>query len=232
MSRKEALIVGASRGLGLGLVREYLSRGWGVTATVRDLAGAPELRKIAEGAGQALRLETVDIDDGAQVKALARRLEGRMFDLVFVSAGISGPPQQGTDQVTPQDVAALFYTNAVAPIRIAETFAPSVKDQTGVIAFMSSRTGSVSEPSSGLRPLYRASKAALNSMTRSFVTGLKGRPITILSLHPGWVRTDMGGPSAPVDVPTSVAGLADVVEKYAGAKIHAFVDYQGTELVW
>jgi NAD(P)-dependent dehydrogenase (short-subunit alcohol dehydrogenase family) len=232
MSRKEALIVGASRGLGLGLVREYLSRGWGVTATARNLARAVELRGLADGTGSALRLETVDIDDGARVRELAQRLGGKVFDLVFVNAGVSGPAQQGADQVTPQDVATLFFTNAVAPVRVAETFALAVKDETGVIAFMSSRVGSISEQSTGVRPLYRASKAALNSMTRSFVTSLKGKPITILSLHPGWVRTDMGGPNAPVDVPTSVAGLADVIERYTGAKTHAFVDYQGTTLDW
>jgi len=232
MSQKEALIVGASRGLGLGLVREYLARGWRVTATVRKPEGAPELSKRFEEAGSALRVQAVDIDHVREIAELAQRLSGAVFDLVFVNAGVSGPARQGNAEVTAEEVGALFYTNAVAPIVVAETFAPAVRDETGVIAFMSSRVGSVGEQSTGVRPLYRASKAALNSLTRSFVTNLKGRPITVVSLHPGWVRTDMGGASAPIDVATSVAGVADVIAKYAGTKAHAFVDYQGTELTW
>jgi NAD(P)-dependent dehydrogenase (short-subunit alcohol dehydrogenase family) len=232
MSQKNALIVGASRGLGLGLVREYLGRGWVVTATARDLDRALELRDLAASSKATLRLETLDIDHGAEVEALAQKLRGTTYDLVFVNAGVSGPTAESIGQVTLQQVGALFFTNAVSPIRVAETFATYVKDETGVIAFMSSRVGSVSEKSSGVRPLYRASKAALNSMTRSFVTGLKERPITVLSMHPGWVRTDMGGSNAPIDVPTSVAGLADAIEKHAGTKKHAFVDFQGTELAW
>jgi NAD(P)-dependent dehydrogenase (short-subunit alcohol dehydrogenase family) len=231
MSQKEIVIVGASRGLGLGLVREYLRRGWRVTATARDLAKAAELRALAESTS-ALRLETVDIDDAAAAAALAERLRGAAFDVIFVNAGVAGPNDQSLDRATPAEIGALFYTNAVATVRVAEKLAPLARPGTGVIAFMSSRVGSISEASSGVRPLYRASKAALNSMTRSFVATLKDRPLTVLSLHPGWVRTDMGGPAAPVDVAASVAGLADVIERHAGRQGHAFVDYQGAPLPW
>jgi NAD(P)-dependent dehydrogenase (short-subunit alcohol dehydrogenase family) len=231
MSQKEIVIIGASRGLGLGLVREYLSRGWRVTATARDLGRADALRALASTSPD-LRLETVDIDDGAAAAALAQRLHGIIFDVVFINAGVSGPKAQGADQATRAEVGALFYTNAIAPIRIAEKLVGLVKPGTGVVAFMSSRVGSLTEESSGFRPLYRASKAALNSMTKSFVASLKNNPVTVLSMHPGWVRTDMGGPDAPLDVATSVAGLADVVDKRAGTKVHAFVDYQDTQLPW
>jgi NAD(P)-dependent dehydrogenase (short-subunit alcohol dehydrogenase family) len=231
MAPKEIVIVGASRGLGLGLVSEYLSRGWRVTATARDLAKAHELRALAEST-TAIRLEAVDIDDGAAAIALARRLNATIFDVILINAGVTGPKDQSLDRVTPTEVGALFYTNAVATLRMAEQLAPLIRPGTGVIAFMSSRVGSNSEASSGARPLYRASKAALNSMTRSFAANLKERPPTILCLHPGWVRTDMGGPDAPVDVATSAAGLANVIERYVGSKRHTFIDYQGTQLPW
>jgi len=231
MPQKEIVIVGASRGLGLGLVKEYVARGWRVTATARDLAKAAELSALAAST-TVLRLETVDIDDGAAATALAGRLRGAVFDVVFINAGVTGPKDQSLDRVTPAEVGALFYTNAVATVRMAEKLAPMVRPGTGVIAFMSSRVGSVSEESRGFRPLYRASKAALNSMTRSFVASLKGNPLTVLSLHPGWVRTDMGGPDAPVEVTTSVAGLANVIDRHAGSKSHTFIDYQGVQLPW
>jgi len=231
-STKRALIIGASRGLGLGLVKEFVSRGWQVTATARDLSRATSLNEFAKAEPSAVVLEAVDIDDGEQVSTLARRLDTQLFDLVFISAGVGGPDHQSVDRVTAEELGRLFYTNAVAPIRLAGQFASRVKDGMGVLAIMSSRAGSVAEDSSGRRVLYRASKAALNSLTRSFVAGIKGRPITVLSMHPGWVRTDMGGAEAPLDVATSVAGIADVIEKRAGTKIHAFVDYQGAELPW
>jgi NAD(P)-dependent dehydrogenase (short-subunit alcohol dehydrogenase family) len=229
---KEIIIVGASRGLGLGLAREYVSRGWRVTATARDLQRARGLRELAASAPAAVRLETVDIKDNAQVAALAERLAGSEFDVLFVNAGISGSKQASAGRVTPPEVSDLFHTNAIAPIAVAEKLAPFVKQGSGVIAFMSSRVGSVAEESSGYMPLYRASKAALNSMTRSFVAGLKDRGLTVLSLHPGWVRTDMGGPDAPLDVGTSASGLADVLAQRAGTKGHAFLDYTGLELAW
>src|SRR5687768_15456368 len=142
---KEILIVGASRGLGLGLAREYLSRGWQVTATARDLQRARELRDLAASAPSAVRLEAVDIKDPAQVAALADRLAGTELDVLFVNAGISGPKQGSAARVTPAEVSDLFYTNAIAPIVVAEKLAPRVKDGSGVIAFMSSRVGSVAE---------------------------------------------------------------------------------------
>jgi NAD(P)-dependent dehydrogenase (short-subunit alcohol dehydrogenase family) len=231
MPQKNIVVVGASRGLGLGLAKEYLGRGWHVTATARDLARAPELTALAAGSS-AVRLETVDIDDAAAAAALAQRLGGTVFDVVFMIAGVTVPQDLSLDRVTPAEVGALFYTNAVAPVRMAEKLVPLVRPETGVIAFMSSRVGSVARESDGVRPLYRASKAALNSMTRSFVASLGTNPLTVLSMHPGWVRTDMGGPDAPLDVATSVAGLADVIDRYAGSKRHLFVDYQGIELPW
>lgn len=229
---RKALIVGATRGLGLGLAQEFAARGWQVIATARDPARARALSDLVAGGSASVIVEQVDIDDAAQISGLAERLRGHQFDLVFISAGISGPDHQSVDRATEAELGRLFHTNAVAPIRFARAFAGRVKEPTGVLAVMSSRAGSVAEASSGRRVLYRASKAALNSLTRSFVADLKNRAITVLTMHPGWVRTDMGGAEAPLDVATSVAGLADVIESRSGTKRHAFVDYEGVELPW
>lgn len=230
-----ALVVGASRGLGLGLAAELKGRGWDVVATARDEAGERQLRALAaspDGSGT-LRPARVDINDDAAVAALRRQLDVELFDLLFVNAGIT-PRGSGDDIVaTPRDEAAhVFLTNAVAPVRLASAFADRVRNGPGVIAFMSSGLGSVAGKTDGYGPLYSASKAALNSLTRSFAASLCRRRITVLSIAPGWVRTDMGGSAAPLSVAESVRGIVDVLEARAGSGRHGFVDYRGREVAW
>ncbi|GEO98784.1 SDR family oxidoreductase [Methylobacterium haplocladii] len=225
-SQKNALIVGASRGLGLGLVETFLKRGWRVTATQRK--ASPDLAKLAT---EALTIETADIDDDGAVAALHDRLKTRKYDLVFVVAGVATQAHDPLHEV-PRDVAAQVYlTNAVSPIRFAELFADTVAPG-GTIAFMSSILGSVGLNESGGWDNYRASKAALNTNARSFEVRHRERPFGILLVHPGWVRTDMGGAEADIDVATSVTGMADVIERRLGERGAAYLDYTGKTLAW
>jgi NAD(P)-dependent dehydrogenase (short-subunit alcohol dehydrogenase family) len=138
-----ALVVGASRGLGLGLAAELRRRGWDVVATARDVAGERRLRALAEQPGGALRVEPVDINDDAGVAALRRRLDTRVFDLVFVNAGIAPPERHDAASAGRDEAALVFLTNAVAPIRLARAFLDRVRDGPGIVAFMSSGLGSV-----------------------------------------------------------------------------------------
>jgi NAD(P)-dependent dehydrogenase (short-subunit alcohol dehydrogenase family) len=225
---KRALIVGASRGLGLGLAREFASRGYEVTATARDLAKATGLLELPAPA----KLETVDIDDAAAVDALVRRLEGQRFDVVFINAGVYGPQHGSADSATTEEVGRLFATNATSPIRLARKLVGNITPKSGVLAFMTSRLGSIAENTTGGMELYRASKAALNSLIRSMAGGLEGKELTVLAMHPGWVQTDMGGPNAPLDVATSVRGVVNELEKRAGKGGTEFLDYEGTALPW
>ncbi|SDI73569.1 SDR family oxidoreductase [Pseudomonas panipatensis] len=225
-SAKSALIIGASRGLGLGLVRELLARGWAVSASVRDPAHAGEL------AGLPVRVEALVLDDAASQDRLAEALAGQRFDLIFINAGVYGPAHQSPLDASLEEVGALFMVNAVAPLRLAERLLPRLDAQRGVLAFMTSELGSVAGNLTGGMALYRASKAALNSLTRSFVADLGETGLTVLNLHPGWVRTDMGGEAAPLDVETSVAGLVDQVERHAGRGGQFYLDYQGMALDW
>ena len=223
---KIAIIVGASRGLGLGLAREFARRGWQVTATARSTAAATELADEVTASDGGIAVEEVDLDRPESVDALATRLAGRRFDLVFINAGVSGP-----QCCHPAGVGALMYTNAVAPIRLARRLLPLIVDG-GTLAFMSSDMGSVAGDLSGGMELYRASKAALNSLTRSFVaTDVGDRPIAVLTMLPGWVRTAIGGADAPLAVEESVAGLAEIIEA-SRPPGHRFIDYQGAELPW
>ena len=224
---KTALIIGASRGLGLGLVKTLLADGWQVTATVRNPQNAEALQALG-----AVRIEKLDMDDQQAVIALSQRLKNEVFDLLFVNAGVKGPDVQTPGGATLAEVGQLFFTNAVAPINLAQRFSAQIRPKTGVLAFMSSVLGSVTMPDAPELALYKASKAALNSMTNSFVTQLGEQTLTVLSLHPGWVKTDMGGEGADIDVDTSTRGLIDQVNAYTGKGGHHFVNYRGETIPW
>ena len=224
---KTALIIGASRGLGLGLVKTLLADGWQVTATVRNPQKADALQALGK-----VRIEKLDMDDQQAVIALSQQLKSDVFDLLFVNAGVKGPDVQTPGGATLAEVGQLFFTNAVAPINLAQRFVGQIRPETGVLAFMSSVLGSVTMPDAPELALYKASKAALNSMTNSFVTQLGEQTLTVLSLHPGWVKTDMGGEGADIDVETSTRGLIDQVNAYTGKGGHHFVNYRGETIPW
>jgi NAD(P)-dependent dehydrogenase (short-subunit alcohol dehydrogenase family) len=226
---KTAIIIGASRGLGLGLASEFAGRGWQVTATARG--PAPDLAAAAAASSGRIVLAEVDIDSAASVTALAAATAGQMFDLVFVNAGTFGPLHSSADKVTADELAGLMLTNAIAPIRLARALLPRVRDG-GTVAFMTSVLGSVALNTGGTMELYRASKAALNTISRGFFAqDVKDKKVTVLNLHPGWVKTDMGGPDAQVEIADSVRGLADVVIANSRGGQH-YLDYQGNVLPW
>ena len=223
------LIVGASRGLGLGLARAYAKRGWRVIGTVRGVAPTG-LHALADQTGDRVRVEVVDITIQEQVAALRERLAGEELDLLFVNAGISNGegetvPLSSTDAFT-----RLMVTNAWSPMRVIEAFADLVPAD-GVIAAMSSGLGSVTNNTRAGWEIYRASKAALNTMLRSFAVR-RGGARTVLAVAPGWVKTDMGGPNAVLDVATSVDGIVDAIAARRGRPGAAYVDYQGNDVAW
>jgi len=224
---KTALIIGASRGLGLGLVQRLSEQGWQVTATVRDVQKAGGPQTIPE-----VQIETLDINDVQSLNAFTEKLKDQVFDLIFVNAGVSGPRPQSAAQATAEELGQLFLTNATAPIRLAERMVKQIRPDTGVLAFMSSVLGSVTCPDGSEMALYKASKAALNSLTNTFVTDLAEPKPTVLSMHPGWVKTDMGGENAEIDVETSTHGMVEQIDAYAGKGGHYFINYKGETLLW
>ena len=226
-SRQTALLLGASRGLGLGLAREYLSRGWRVIATARD--NARQLEALAKEAQGNLRIERVDIADTDSVAELRDTLGDEKLDLLFVVAGISGSVPTPLHQVSPDEAARVFLVNAYFPIAAAEAFMDLLKPA-GTVAFMSSRLGSIELNDYGSWETYRLSKAALNMGSRSFFH--RHAEHAVLSLSPGWVRTDMGGSSATFDVETSCRNVADAIARHAGKPGNRYVNYDGAELPW
>jgi NAD(P)-dependent dehydrogenase (short-subunit alcohol dehydrogenase family) len=230
MPDKVALIIGGNRGIGLGVVKELLQRGWRVIATARKPAAATELSALTARYPGRLSVEELDMGDGPGVDAFARQMT-EPVDVLLFNAGIAGPQHRSAQSATVGEIGELMFVNAVAPIRLARALAGRVRGGAGIIAFTSSAMGSVSQNTGG-HELYRASKAALNSLTRGLWTELQGKNLTVLTLHPGWVRTDMGGSSAAVSIEDSARGLAEVLEREAGAHDHKFLDYRGKAIPW
>ena len=226
-----ALIVGATRGIGLGVTKAFLAHGWDVIATARDPANATALHALASGHAGRLSVPKLDMNDPAAVDGFAATLDDKKLDAVLVNAGVSGPDHRSANAATEAEIGALMFTNAIAPIRLARALGGHLRSGSGVLAFTSSVMGSVAENPGG-HELYRASKAALNSLARGLWGEMRSRNITMISLHPGWVRTDMGGQSAAVSVEDSAAGILQVIEQQAGAHHHRFLDYTGRELAW
>ncbi|MEA2743678.1 MAG: hypothetical protein QOG25_2049 [Acetobacteraceae bacterium] len=230
-ANKLVRVIGANRGIGLGVTQEFLKRGWDVIATARQPDTATALHKLKASHAGRVSIPRLDTKDSVAVDGFAATLGSKVLDAVLVNAGVSGPEHRSASAVTTAEIGELMFTNAIAPIRLARSLAKHVRPGSGVVAFTSSVMGSVSQNTGG-HELYRASKAALNSLSRGLWGELRGRKLTMVSLHPGWVRTDMGGASAAVSVEKSAAGIVTVLEQQSGAHQHRYLDYLGKEIPW
>jgi NAD(P)-dependent dehydrogenase (short-subunit alcohol dehydrogenase family) len=220
------LIAGASRGIGLEFVRQYAAAGWRAIGTARDMGRGADVSK----AGGEVHL--CDVADEGSVARLARNLADVPLDVLVCNAGIYG----GRDwKLGATDFAAfeeILRVNTLAPLRVVEALLANVeRGEQKKIVLTSSRMGSNAQ-STGGSMLYRVSKAALNSVAKNLAVELAPRGISAICTHPGWVRTDMGGPSAAIDATESVAGLRKVIDRLTPAETGKFFNYDGSELPW
>lgn len=169
--------------------------------------------------------------DASAVQQLGGELSGKTFDAILINAGISGPSHQKVSQSDDQALAQLFLTNAIAPVRSAEILLPLLKPE-GVLALTSSQLGSLNENPEAQMPIYSASKAALNMLSRTLTPAVEAQNGTLLTLHPGWVKTDMGGESAPLTAEESAGGIVRQLTQWGGRGGHHYVDYAGQQLQW
>ena len=220
----QILVVGASRGIGLEFVQQYRAAGAAVVATARGQPGVDRLRALGA------RALALDVADAHSAAALGAQLAGAAFDVVIVAAGVYGPRTQGLQVPTQDEFDAVMHTNLLGAMRVlpqvVDALSPGAR-----LAVISSQMGSIGGRSGTYGWLYRASKAALNSVLKDAALTLAGRAISV-ALHPGWVRTDMGGAGADLDVVTSVADMRRTLAGLRAADNGGFFNHDGQPLAW
>jgi NAD(P)-dependent dehydrogenase (short-subunit alcohol dehydrogenase family) len=227
------LVTGANRGLGLEFCRQYAADGWKVMACCRNPAQATALQALA-ASYPTIELETLDVTDFAGIDALAEKLAARRIDLLLNNAGVYGDNKtNGFGHLDYQLWAQNLLINTQAPLKMAEAFLPHVKaSDKKLMVNISSLMGSIGDNTGGGSIYYRSSKAALNAAMKSLAIGLKDLSIGVLTLHPGWVKTDMGGPNALIGVEESIGGMRQVIGRFTLAQSGAFLKYDGSVMPW
>lgn len=223
------LVTGANRGIGLEFVRQYAAEDWRIIATCRDPASARALSAI----NGAIEVHALDVTDHAAVQDLAGSLKREVVDILISNAGVYGPRPTTLSSVDYAAWAEVFRVNAMAPLKLAECFVEHVaRSDRKLMVNISSKMGSIADNGSGGSYVYRSSKAALNAVVKSLSVDLAPRGITVAVLHPGWVRTDMGGPSALIEAEESVAGMRRVMDGLTAEDSGGFFDYDGSVIPW
>ena len=226
------LITGANRGLGLGFVKKYLEKNANVLCTTRDISGSKELLKCKKRYPNNIEIFELDLLKENGAKTLANQLNGMPIDILINNAGV-GSSNQHFEAVSSKPWLEVLKVNLIAPLIITQSLFENVKKSSAKkIYFLSSQLGSIGDNTSGGMYIYRSSKTGLNQVVKSLSVDLKPKGITVVSLHPGWVKTDMGGPNAPVSIDKSIEGMIKVIERTDINDTGRFLNYDGTELPW
>jgi len=238
------LITGANRGIGLGFVRQYATEGWEVIACCRSPQSADDLNALATQSatsnGCRVQVEQMDVADHASVDALARKYAGKPMDVLINNAGVPGPRGDNREFIFKQmfgtiDYAAwddVFRINTMGALKVSEAFAENVAASAEKkIVAVSSTMGSIQE---GTMPvfIYGSSKAASNWVVSMMAHELKDRGIIAMTFCPGHVRTDMGGPEAPVEVEDSVSGMRKIIAGLTLDDTGSFKRFDGETVAW
>lgn len=228
------LITGTNRGIGLEFVRQYAMNGWRVHACCRNPASADALNRLAAQYPDRISIHALDVVDHPQIEQLAETLSTESIDLLINNAGVY-PPTHG-DAFGETDYDAwqyAFAVNTMAPLKMAEAFFRQVaRSQIKTIVTITSKMGSIADNRGGGSYIYRSSKAAVNIVMKSLSIDLSGKQITAILLHPGWVKTDMGGPGALISAEQSVAGMRRVIDNLKAEDSGKFYAFDGQIVPW
>jgi len=230
MTTQTILITGANRGIGLEYVKQYAKEGHQVYATVRDPGQASALRQLAAEQSN-VQVLALDVADVGTMRDLAAQLSAITVDILISNAGMY--PESRFGKTDPQAWLQAFQVNTLTTYYLAEAFLPQLRraSQAKLIA-MTSKMGSIEDNGSGGEYIYRSSKTALNMVVKSLAVDLREFNIAVAALHPGWVRTDMGGPNGLIDTETSVRGLRQVIDALSCAQSGSFIAYDGKAIPW
>lgn len=232
MTSRTILITGANRGIGLELTTQFAADDWRVFACCRNPAAAGSLQEMSERY-PAIEIYPLDVTDYEQVAALAARIGDRPIDILLNNAGIYGPKGVGFGEVDAETWREVLEVNTIAPLMLVQALVEQVgASEQKLVAMISSKVGSIADNGSGGGYLYRSSKTALNQVVKSLSIDLAGRGIAVLSLHPGWVKTDMGGPNAEIGTVESVSGLKRILQSAGPDQSGSFIEYNGESIPW
>ncbi len=221
---KTVLITGANRGIGKQWLRHFEGLGAEVIATARQ----PQL---VETSIHSTKIFPLDLADQESIDMLAHNLKGQPIDLLINNAGIYGATGRSLDDLDTNEWLHVFRVNCIAPTRLTSQLLDNIRlGQGKTIAFTSSKMASMADNHSGGAYSYRSAKAALNACVKSLANDLASEDISVLALHPGWVKTDMTGPNALIDTATSVAGMWQVIQ--SEFQTGEFIDYKGERIPW
>jgi NAD(P)-dependent dehydrogenase (short-subunit alcohol dehydrogenase family) len=226
------VITGANRGLGLGLARAYAARGDEVWATARRPTEATELQALTREAAGRVHVHAVDVRSGDDVRSLATAVAGANVDLLINNAGIASEWSAALPTFDADEALDGFDTNALGPLRLAQAFLPNLRAARGKVVNMTSLMGSIADNGSGRAYPYRLSKAALNMATRNLAHELRPLGAIAVSLHPGWVKTEMGGAGATEEIGDAVARLVALIDRLRPEDSGKFWHAKGQELPW
>ena len=227
------LITGTNRGIGLEMVKASVHKGWRVFACCRNPSNANELNEVATRSNGLVSVHRLDVTDTDQIKLLATELRNETIDILYNNAGVYGSMQHDFGNTDVADWLKTFEIDAIAPMKVAEHFVEHVaRSSVRKMVFMSSKMGSMTDNGSGGCYLYRSSKAALNAIVTSMAIDLRPRGITCLLMHPGWVKTDMGGPYAEITTKESVTALFKTIENTTLENSGSFYDIDGLIIPW
>jgi len=231
---KTILITGANRGIGLEFCSQYAADGWRVLACSRDPKKSDALNKLAAQYDGLIKIHTLDVADHAQIEHLAQVLANESIDLLINNAGIyPDADNKGFGHTDYAEWMRAFRINTMAPLKMAETFAAQIaRSRQKTIVTITSKMGSIADNGGGGSYLYRSSKAAVNMVVKSLAIDLKPVGITAVVFHPGWVKTDMGGPNALISAEQSVSGIRQVIGQLTLADSGKFFGYDGQVIPW
>ena len=233
MSSSTYFITGCNRGLGLEFVQQLLARGQRVIATCRDIATATDLTALTLKHSGQLSLVEMDVSDEASMREAVALLNDEAIDVFINNAGVYGPRDANFGNVDGPAMAEVLYTNAVAPVLLTQLLIDNVRKGSGKkLVYVSSKMGSIADNGRGGSYIYRSSKTALNSIVKSLALDFAPEGIAAATLHPGWVRTDMGGPNGLIDAPESVSGMLNVIDGLSVANTGQFFSYDGSTIAW
>jgi NAD(P)-dependent dehydrogenase (short-subunit alcohol dehydrogenase family) len=234
---KWILITGSNRGIGFGLVRQYLQQsGTFIFATCRDPDRADSLRNLAASYPDRIQIAELDVTDDSTIEQAARLVQRRTdcLDVLINNAGINPPRDEQTlDSVTSETMQQVYAVNTIGPLVVTRTFIDFLRAaENPKLIMMSSQLGSLTRAHSGRSYAYCASKAALNMVMRLIAAELSQFGITTITLHPGWVQTEMGGNNARLTVDESAQGVISVIENATLQDNGEFFNWNGESLPW